>query len=106
MKRKELAAYVDKMSDHLESVYIVPKIRTYGSGVEAKALQKAQLTEDEVSLIRFGAIAALCEVYDLLTGNKEPHDPEDHAEDTVIKTVSLIIEHRIEKALRAGDAND
>lgn len=106
MKRKELAEYVDKMSDHIESIQIIPKIRTCGSGPEAKALQDAQLTKDEVNLIQSGAIAALCEVYDLLTGRKEPHDPEDHAEDTIIKTVSLIIEQRIDEALRAGAAND
>lgn len=106
MKRKELAEYIDKMSDHIESVSIIPKIRTYGSGPEAKALQEAQPTEEEVDLIRYGAIAALCEVYDLLTGRKEPIDPEDHAEDTIIKTVSLIIDHRIDETLRAGGAND
>lgn len=39
MKRKELAEYTDKMGDHIESVSIVPKIRTYGSGPEAKALR-------------------------------------------------------------------
>lgn len=100
MKRKELAKYIDQMSDHIDQIAIVPKVRVYGSDARAKALQDAQLSHEDVSLIKAGAIAALIEAHELLTGGKQPYDPEDQAEDMMIKTIGLMIEHRAEMLLK------
>lgn len=107
MKRKELAKYIDQMSDHIDQMTIVPKVRVHGSDARAKALQDAQLSHEDVSLIRAGAIAALIEAHELLTGRKQPYDPEDQAEDMMINTIGLMIEHRAEMLLKDMEhAND
>lgn len=100
MKRKYLAEYIDEMSDHIDQIAIVPKVRVHGSDARAKALQDAQLSHEDVSLIKAGAIAALIEAHELLTGSKQPYDPEDQAEDMMIKTIGLIIERRAEMLLK------
>ena len=102
MKRKELAKFVDKMSDHIDEIMLEPTVKAHGSGAYAKAVKAAQPTEDDVYCVKAGAIAALVAVYDLLTDKEELTDPEGYAEEMMINTIGCLIQHRIRWALKDG----
>lgn len=102
MKRKELAQFVDKMSDHIDEITLEPIVKAHGSGAYAEAVKAAQPTEDDVYCVRAGAIAALVMVHDLLTGKRELADPDGCANDMLIDTISCLIQHRIRWALKDG----
>ena len=102
MKRKELAKFVDKMSDHIDEITLEPIVKTHATGAYAEAVKAAQPTEDDVYCVRAGAIAALVMVHDLLTGKEELTDPEGYAEEMMIDTIGRLIQHRIRWALKDG----
>ena len=106
MKRKELAEYIDKMSDFLDRAEPVAVMNADGPKWYQELAEAAMPDKAELNAINYGAIAALVEVHNMLTGEIEPTDPVEHAKKMIGRTVSVIIDHRIDEKLRAGAAND
>ena len=106
MKRKELAKFIDQMSDCLESVDFEARVHPIDPSVKGKTLRKAGLTSEELFCVKAGAIAALIDVYGLLTGEIEPEGPGAHAIEMMVKTIGLLVEDRASSALKGSEAND
>lgn len=106
MKRKELAEYIDKMSDFLDSAEPVAMVNINGPKWYQELAEAAMPDKAELYAFHYGAIAALVEVYGMLTGEIEPTDPVEHAKKMIGRTIRVTIAHRIVETLRAGAAND
>lgn len=105
MKRKELAKYIDQMSDCIDGLEIEPDIKVKDRALE-KRLSKARLTQEEITCVKAGAIAALVEVHRLLTDEREPDKPYTHAIEMMVETIGLLIDRRAMEVLKGDDAND
>ena len=93
------------MGAHISDIDIVPRVRVRGDTEYARVVREAAPTAREVECLRAGAIAALCEVYGLLTGEREPTDPGDRAESMLVDMISVITDHRVDAALKGDDAS-
>lgn len=104
MKRKELAEYVDKMSDFLEAAEPVAVVNTNGPKWYQELAEAATPDKAELNALHYGAIAALVEVHDMLTGEVGPTNPKEHAKKMIAKTVQIIVSHRIEAAIKSASS--
>lgn len=97
MNKKELADFVDRMSDRLDEISAGGFVTTTDGSKVPKSVLKIVPTVEELSLLRMGMIAALIEVHKLLTGEEEAEDPERLAVQMLYDCSNLLFEHRLAK---------
>lgn len=102
MKRKDLAEYVDKMSEFLDMAEPVATMSANGSKWYKEIVEAATPDNKELNALHYGAMAALVEVHGMLTGEVEPTDPKEHAKRMIAKTILVIVDHRIERAVKSA----
>ena len=102
MKRKDLAEYVDKMGDYLDMTEPMAEIDPKGPKWCRELAEAALPDQAELNALHYGAMAALVEVHGMLTGEIEPTSPKEHAKRMIAKTVLMIVDHRIEQAIKSA----
>lgn len=102
MKRKDLAEYVDKMGDFLDMAEPMAVVDAKGPKWYKEIVEAALPDQAELNALHYGAMAALVEVHGMLTGEIEPTDPKEHAKRMIAKTIHVIVDHRIEQAVKSA----
>lgn len=101
MKRKDLAEYVDKMGEFLDMAEPVATASAKGPKWYREIVEAAMPDQAELNALHYGAMSALVEVHGMLTGEIEPTDPKEHAKRMIAKTIHVIVDHRIEHAIKS-----
>ena len=102
MKRKDLAEYVDKMSEFLDMAEPMAVVDVKGPKWYKEIVEAAMPDQAELNALHYGAMAALVEVHGMLTGEIEPTDPKEHAKKMIANTIHVIVDHRIEQAVKSA----
>ena len=102
MKRKDLAEYVDKMGEFLDMAEPVATASAKGPKWYREIVEAAMPDQAELNALHYGAMSALVEVHGMLTGEIEPTDPKEHAKRMIANTIHVIVNHRIEQAVKSA----
>lgn len=97
MNKKELADFVDRMSDRLDEISAGGFVKVSDGSKVPKSVLKIVPTVEELTIMRMGMIAALVEVHRLLTGEGKAEDPERLAEQMICDCSNLLFEYRLAK---------